>query len=191
MSPRTEEQFEAVREKKRAFILDAALKLFAKKGYYQTSMKDIANEAGISYGLIYNYFDSKETLISETIFMFSNNLIGLLDPNKDGTLTPDELRNFFEQMQVIIENNLEFWKLYLSMFTHLPVIDVLDKRFKELLEAYTVMFEKYFRSRGYKDPKTEAHLFGGFLQGIGFNFVFHPKIYSFKKMKDKLIEMYC
>lgn len=48
---------------RRTQILQAAILCFAKCGFHQTSMHDIANEAGISVGLIYRYFPSKEAVI--------------------------------------------------------------------------------------------------------------------------------
>jgi TetR/AcrR family transcriptional repressor of uid operon len=45
-------------------ILDAAVACFAKRGFHQASMHDIAAEAGISVGLIYRYFENKEAVIS-------------------------------------------------------------------------------------------------------------------------------
>jgi AcrR family transcriptional regulator len=50
-------------EDRRAQILDAALKLFAEKGYKGASNKEIAKAAGISAGLIYFYFEKKEDLL--------------------------------------------------------------------------------------------------------------------------------
>ena len=49
---------------RRTQILDAALGCFAKRGFHQASMHDIAAEAGISVGLIYRYFENKEAVIS-------------------------------------------------------------------------------------------------------------------------------
>ena len=48
---------------RRTQILQAAILCFAKCGFHQTSMHDIADEAGISVGLIYRYFPSKEAVI--------------------------------------------------------------------------------------------------------------------------------
>ncbi|MBN1571607.1 MAG: TetR/AcrR family transcriptional regulator [Deltaproteobacteria bacterium] len=48
---------------KTTVILDAAIKVFADKGYFGARVSDIANEAGIAYGLVYHYFDSKEDLL--------------------------------------------------------------------------------------------------------------------------------
>jgi TetR/AcrR family transcriptional regulator, fatty acid metabolism regulator protein len=52
---------------KRALILEAAVRVFARKGYHHARIGDIAAEAGVAHGLLYHYFDSKESLL-ETIF---------------------------------------------------------------------------------------------------------------------------
>ena len=49
---------------RRSQILRAGMVCFAKCGFHRTSMQDISEEAGISVGLIYRYFTSKEAVIS-------------------------------------------------------------------------------------------------------------------------------
>jgi len=52
---------------RRRQILEAAVHVFAKNGFHTSRVGDIAEEAGIAYGLVYHYFKSKEELL-ETIF---------------------------------------------------------------------------------------------------------------------------
>jgi TetR/AcrR family transcriptional regulator, fatty acid metabolism regulator protein len=54
-------------EEKRQHILDAAVRVFARRGYHEARVGDIAAEAGVAHGLLYHYFSSKEALL-ETIF---------------------------------------------------------------------------------------------------------------------------
>jgi TetR/AcrR family fatty acid metabolism transcriptional regulator len=54
-------------EEKRRVILDAAVRVFARKGYHASRVGDIAEEAGVAHGLLYHYFASKEELL-ETVF---------------------------------------------------------------------------------------------------------------------------
>jgi TetR/AcrR family transcriptional regulator, fatty acid metabolism regulator protein len=54
-------------EERRRQILDAAVRAFAKRGYHACRVSDIAEEAGVAYGLVYHYFDSKEAVL-EAIF---------------------------------------------------------------------------------------------------------------------------
>jgi TetR/AcrR family transcriptional regulator, fatty acid metabolism regulator protein len=52
---------------KRRVILDAAVRVFATKGYHTCRVGDIAEEAGIAHGLLYHYFESKEEVL-QTVF---------------------------------------------------------------------------------------------------------------------------
>src|SRR5204862_8240691 len=54
-------------EDKRRLILDAAVRVFARKGYHSSRVGDIAEEAGVAHGVLYHYFRSKEELL-EAIF---------------------------------------------------------------------------------------------------------------------------
>jgi AcrR family transcriptional regulator len=54
-------------EEKRRVILDAAVRVFARKGYHGSRVGDIAEEAGIAHGLLYHYFASKEEVLA-TVF---------------------------------------------------------------------------------------------------------------------------
>ena len=54
-------------EDKRRRLLDAAVRVFARKGYHNARVGDIAEEAGVAHGLLYHYFGSKEDVL-ETVF---------------------------------------------------------------------------------------------------------------------------
>ena len=65
MSPRSSEQLEQIRQESRLKILEAALELFAKNGFHNTTIEQIRKKAGVSKGLVYNYFSSKEDLMNQ------------------------------------------------------------------------------------------------------------------------------
>ena len=50
---------------RRRQILDAAIRVFARQGFHACRVSDIANEAGVAYGLVYHYFNSKEQVLNE------------------------------------------------------------------------------------------------------------------------------
>ena len=52
---------------KRRVILDAAVHVFARQGFHACRVSDIADEAGVAYGLVYHYFDSKDQVL-DTLF---------------------------------------------------------------------------------------------------------------------------
>jgi TetR/AcrR family fatty acid metabolism transcriptional regulator len=53
---------------KRRLILDAAVHVFARTGFHTCRVSDIADEAGVAYGLVYHYFDSKDQIL-DTLFL--------------------------------------------------------------------------------------------------------------------------
>jgi TetR/AcrR family fatty acid metabolism transcriptional regulator len=50
---------------RRRQILDAAIRVFARQGFHSCRVSDIAREAGVAYGLVYHYFNSKEQVLNE------------------------------------------------------------------------------------------------------------------------------
>jgi TetR/AcrR family transcriptional regulator, fatty acid metabolism regulator protein len=53
---------------KRRLILEAAVRVFARRGFHHCRVSDVADEAGVAYGLVYHYFDSKEEILN-TLFL--------------------------------------------------------------------------------------------------------------------------
>ena len=191
MSPRTEQQFEEIREVRRKEIMDTALELFASDGFHATSISKIASKAGISKGLLYNYFESKEDLIKTIIFNGLDHLTRFIDPNKDGFLTKNELRYFLDEIVKALRNEPYYWKLYFTVFMQPKVYMLVEKRLAVTIHTYMMMLSEYFTTAGSDDPDTEAIFFGALLDGIGFQFMIDPERFPLEKVKNKLIDMYC
>jgi AcrR family transcriptional regulator len=80
-------------EEKRRQILDAAVRTFARKGYHASRVGDIAEEAGVAYGLVYHYFSSKEDVL-ESIFRetWSETLQALRQVEESGQPAAEQVR---------------------------------------------------------------------------------------------------
>lgn len=83
----TSQRFNKTIERKKE-IIKAAMQLFSEKGYAQTSMRDIARTMGVSLGLCYRYFDSKQILFNTAIDLYieecGNSYLAILH---DSTIT--------------------------------------------------------------------------------------------------------
>lgn len=83
----TSQRFNKTIERKKE-IIKAAMQLFSEKGYAQTSMRDIARTMGVSLGLCYRYFDSKQILFNTAIDLYieecCNSYLAIL---RDSTIT--------------------------------------------------------------------------------------------------------
>lgn len=67
MAPLSEEQLEKKRHERKIQILAAAIKVFAENGIKLTKISVIAKEAGVSHGLLYHYFQSKEEVLHASL----------------------------------------------------------------------------------------------------------------------------
>ena len=90
-------------EEKRRTILDAAARVFARKGFHTSRVGDIAEEAGVAHGLLYHYFSSKDEVL-ETIFR--EHWTALLERVHEAEQTGDDP---IEQLQGIAAAMFEGW----------------------------------------------------------------------------------
>jgi AcrR family transcriptional regulator len=74
---------------KRRAILDAAIRVFARQGFHNARVSDIAAEAGVAYGLVYHYFDSKDQMLNE---LFTERWSLLLEAGREADRTLDSPR---------------------------------------------------------------------------------------------------
>jgi TetR/AcrR family fatty acid metabolism transcriptional regulator len=94
----------AATEEKRRLLLDAAVRVFARKGYHAARVGDIAEEAGVAYGLLYHYFRSKDEVL-ETIFRSTwSDMLGTVESI---AATGEPAR---EQLRKVTELVLRTWR---------------------------------------------------------------------------------
>ena len=190
MSPRTENQFEEIRETKKALILDSALHLFAEQGFHATSISKIAKQAKISKGLMYNYFESKEELLKIIIKKGVDDLTMYFDRNHDGVITNDELEYWIDQTFAIMLKNTPFWKLYFSMVMQPQVMKHFEQDFSKLFGPIMEVLLLYFEKKGYEDPMVEMRLFFALLDGVGMHYIVDPENFPVEGVIKRIKEVY-
>ncbi len=99
---------------KRRLILDAAVRVFAQQGFHSCRVSDVADEAGVAYGLVYHYFASKSEMLDTLFLERWDVLLRLIHDVDEGDLEPraklqaiagfiiDSYRHDPELMKVII-----------------------------------------------------------------------------------------
>jgi AcrR family transcriptional regulator len=68
MVPKTQEQYRQIKDEMREKIYSGALRVFSHRGYAATRISDIAKACGISHGLLYHYFSSKDEIFTDLVF---------------------------------------------------------------------------------------------------------------------------
>lgn len=188
--PRSKEQFREIRELKRKQIMDSALEIFAEKGFAATSINMIATNAGISKGLIYNYFTSKEDLINTIALIgFDEFLVGI-DRNNDGKLTEDELIYFIGNTFEKLQTNTHYWKLYFLLMVQPEVIKLIEAKLMEFAIPLFISLEAYYKSKGVQNPMAHARLIGAVLDGVCLNYVIEPDNFPLEDIKKIIIDKF-
>ncbi len=167
--------------------MDAALKVISEKGYHGTSISVIAKESGVSKGLIYNYFDSKEELLTEIMYDGYRKIFDkfIIDEN----LTPKEnLLKLVETTFNVMDELEEVFKVYFSVLMKKDVFEILKDKMNELSEPIMEDFAKLMAQLGFENPMDEAFFFRFILDGISLNYLFlpdeFPKEYCIKRFKQ-------
>jgi TetR/AcrR family fatty acid metabolism transcriptional regulator len=75
---------------KRRLILDAAVRVFARQGFHTCRVSDIADEAGVAYGLVYHYFSSKEQILDTLFLERWDVMLAAIAETDDSGLSPEE-----------------------------------------------------------------------------------------------------
>ena len=189
MSPRTKVQFEEIRQKSRENIENIALELFAIKGYHATSISQIAEKAGISKGLLYNYYKSKEHLLDSVIMKVYDEIMRIVQMSEN---LPAEKQ--IEQMiiQTIdhLKKNITFWQLYLFLVHQSDVHKKLSELYEKMRDDYLNYVVKLFKEIGSNNPTMEALMLGTMFDGIGLNYVTAPEGYPLDEMSNYMIEIF-
>ena len=191
---------EKVAAEKRRLILDAAVRVFARQGFNQCRVSDIADEAGVAYGLVYHYFRSKDEVL-DTLFLERWNVMLDVIRDLDGqNLAPrdelyaiasfivDSYRHDPELMKVII---VEVTRAANSFGqTHLGKI-------REAYELIANIVEKAQEEGAFKDtitPQFAAMAFYGAIEQVltGWIFELLPQSDSeYEQAKEFVVETIC
>jgi AcrR family transcriptional regulator len=214
MSPRTPKQFEDIREERKALIMDVALYLFANTGFHSTTITQIAKHAGISKGLMYIYFKSKEDLLSTIIEKSVSEIYNYFDLNKDGYLSEEEFEFFIRKLGRIIYEKQTFWRLFFQVLMQTEVreqflnnflgTESLFKSAREYKEGYfisssmKIISEYFVRKQNTKgaeyDPWLEFNMFMLTLKGFALTYIYMDQEKDddeyIKKTVNNIIKIY-
>ena len=174
--PRSTEQYEAIRREKKELILDTALILFAENGFHQTSMEQIARKAGISKGLTYNYFESKNAVLDEILKKGFDAIYKHFDLNMDGLLTYTEFEFFIRQSFNVICKNRNFWKLYFSIMMQPVVTETYIQNYSETSAGLMNMLIRFLTENGSENPSKDLFIISSLLKGAYLILVTSPNV---------------
>ena len=105
------------KEEKKKGIISAALKLFSERGFYVTTIPDIAEKVGMSVGNFYNYFSSKDILAKELILYISDYLgKKIREINERNISTEEKISEIVSMYFAMAKENPEMIEYFLRVY---------------------------------------------------------------------------
>ncbi|GAB4411511.1 MAG: hypothetical protein OHK0039_16710 [Bacteroidia bacterium] len=171
MSPRTSQQLDDIREQSKTKIIEAATSLFALQGYHSTSIQQIAKEAGVAKGLIYNYFESKEDLMNAIFMVNMAEGEAIIARLEACTTAADKLRFLIDISFEYVLNRPLHTKLMIGLalqMDHFPKLKAL------VIGKYTglmPMMAHLLGEMGVAHPLEEARLLATAMDGFSLQYI--------------------
>ncbi len=189
MSPRTKAQNKELREQSRQQIIDAAFELFAETGYQKTSIAAISKKAGVSKGLIYHYFDSKEDVLIGIFEMLTDMGDQIIDAGQDKS-PKEHLKEVITQAFSFVEHQHGLGKLMISLALQPDALEPIKAQLQEGNHHQIERFAEIFEELGNEEPTTEAYTLGAMLDGAMLGFITMGNDYPLEQIKQLILKKY-
>src|SRR5215211_6409014 len=179
MSPRSKAVSSQMKAASMAAILDAAEKVFGEEGFHSATTATIATRAGVSKGLVFNYFATKDDLLAAIVNRrLKEQLTFWRDLDLTGTPVA-RLRQIVDRGLDSVIAHPDAHRLYFSLLLQpgasKPVQAAVDE-LKPALAEYYSLIEGLFKARGSAAPRAEAFAFQAALSGLAFMLTIQPEI---------------
>ena len=196
MSPRTSEQFQELRDASRHKLLEAALNLFGTKGYESTSITDIVKKAGVSKGLVYHYFASKQEILKELVnYLMETGEAKVAELNTKKELlmngNPRErLKAMLDLFFIEMRENFQNWSLILNLTVQVHHFDFIHEMALLKMKGYLLLMTDLFKALGYEKPEAEARILGALFDGMGIQYYVYNDEEYLNEMEKTIYEKY-
>ena len=184
--PRTPHQNEALRATSRAKILEAALVLFARDGFADTTVRAIAQHAGVATGLLYSHFPGKEGVL-HALFEQSMTQVQLSFSMAEAVPPRDRIAALVRASVQIVREHRAFWQLGYAARTQPAVIAALAPSLGSWTAAIVGTLRRYLADAGSADPDLDAWALFAQIDGMCQHFALAPHDYPIDAVAGRVI----
>ncbi len=185
---------------KRRVILDGAVRVFARQGFHTCRVSDIADEAGVAYGLVYHYFSSKEEIL-DTLFLerWDVMLAAIAEADRSDVEARDKLRAIASFIVDSYRHDPELMKVIIVEVTR--AANTFGRtHMTKILQAYegiagiVAAAQEQGQFRRELDAMFAAQAFYGLIEQVLTSWIFRnvqlaPE--ELERVKTEIVEMIC
>lgn len=172
-------------------ILSAALELFARHGYPATSVRMIAEHAGVAQGLMYTYFADKRALLAAVLER------GMEDV-RASFRAPDPADPPGRQLEALIRASFElvgrhrdFWRLSYGVRMQPAVLEGMAGEVIAWTGEIRRQLQAHFRALNDPSPAAAAAVLFAAIDGVSQHYVMAPEAYPLEPVTAELVERFC
>jgi AcrR family transcriptional regulator len=188
--PRTAIQNQEVRANTRAKLLNAALELFAMRGYAGTSVDAIADVAGVSAGLLYHHFDGKAAVLNAIFEQSLADVQATFAAADREANAADRLPALLRSAAAIVPRHRNFWTVWYGLRMQRDVMKSLGPSVAQFSAAIVRTLERYLDDIGWPDAPIEARLLFAQIDGLFQHYVLDPSMFPLDDVVERLIGRY-
>lgn len=188
--PRTTEQNEAIRQATQAAIVNSAMKLFAQHGYAHTTTRMITRQAGISTGLMYHYFDSKDSLLKAVFDNYMAIISEAFDEAYHQSQPQERIAGILRAILAMLREDTEFWDLFYALRNQPAFMDILGDSIRAWMARLRNLFIAEFKSIGRAEPELEALILYSLIEGTIQQYLLDPANYPLDIVGDRIIDQF-
>ena len=190
MSPRTSQQNDALRADTQARLEEAALRVFARRGYTAATVREVAEEAGAAQGLLYNYYRGKDDLLG-AVFRRSMTDVGASFAAADADAPPDErLARLIRTAFATVREHLSFWRLVYGVRYQPEVAAALGPALTAWTDEIRATLERHLRAAGHADAALRARLLFATIDGVSQHFALDPARYPLDMVTELTVRTF-
>jgi AcrR family transcriptional regulator len=192
--PRTSAENDRIRQATSEHILKTSLKLFCEKGYYATSIEEIAKQAQISKGLLYHYFKSKTEVLAALVDLRIDEVLAVMNAAQAQSKPAAQIQHIVEGALADVQQQPDVFRFYLNLFSQPKLDPIVAQSTQKLMDEQARQFEvqtQMFDTLGAENPRQRSLYFSATLQGIMLMFSTYPQNFPLDAMKAQVIAEFC
>jgi len=189
------------KEKKREDIILAALEVFAEKGFQRTSIKDIAERAGIGKGTVYEYFKDKDEIIRNSFYYFQKffefDIQNTILSSKNGI---EKLSDLIKSITKILRSDNEkyidlvfdFWAEGIKGHSKKLMLNEMNMYYKSYRNLFEDVLNEGIEDGSFRrdmDPVSVASIIIGMLDGIMVQWILEKNVMKGMNIEKSILDL--
>ena len=188
--PRSPEQFDALRRESQERLERAALAVFARLGFQRATVRDVAREAGVSQGLLYHYFRTKDELLVAVFRRGSDDVAAALASAPPTGSPREQFAAFVRTSFALLDAHRDYWRLNHLVRHDAAAVAALGDQLHAWTAGIAEALAALLTALGHEDAPARARLLFAAIDGVAQHYLLDPAGYPLSAVVEALLAVF-